>query len=53
MDDFIGNLVSSLFPADTALMLINSANGVEVGTEIHGRYVEKAGKANDNSNEPS
>lgn len=44
MDDFIGNLVSSLFPADTALMLINSANGVEVGTEIHGRYVDKAGK---------
>jgi elongation factor G len=44
MDDFIGNLVSSLFPADTALMLINTANGVEVGTEIHARYVEKASK---------
>jgi len=44
MDDFIGNLVSSLFATDTALMLINCQNGIEVGTEIHGRYVDKAGK---------
>lgn len=44
MDDFIGGLVSSLFPSDIALMLINTANGVEVGTEIHARYVEKAHK---------
>ncbi|HNY44179.1 MAG TPA: elongation factor G [Bacteroidales bacterium] len=44
MDDFVGGLVSSLFPADIAVMLINTANGIEVGTEIHGRYVEKAEK---------
>jgi elongation factor G len=44
MDDFIGNLVSSLFPADVALMLINAQNGVEVGTEIHNRYIDQAGK---------
>lgn len=44
MDDFIGNLVSSLFPTDIALMLINATNGVEVGTEIQGRYIEKAEK---------
>ncbi len=44
MDDFIGSLVSSLYAADTALMLINAQNGVEVGTEIQGRYVEKAEK---------
>ncbi len=44
LDDFIGNLVSSLYAADTALMLINATNGIEVGTEIQGRYVEKAEK---------
>ncbi|MDD2386768.1 MAG: elongation factor G [Bacteroidales bacterium] len=44
LDDFVGNLVSSLFPADIALMLINAQNGVEVGTEIHNRYIDKAGK---------
>lgn len=44
MTGFIGNLVSSLFPSDTALMLVNAQNGVEVGTEIHNRYIDKAGK---------
>ncbi len=44
MDDFVGGLVSSLFPTDIALMLINSTNGVEVGTEIHNRYLERDGK---------
>jgi elongation factor G len=44
MDDFIGNLVSSLFPADIALMLINAQNGVEVGTEIQARYCDRANK---------
>jgi len=28
-------------PVETALMTINSQNGVEVGTEIQKRYVEK------------
>ena len=37
-DDFIGGVISSLHVADVALMLVNSQNGVEVGTEIHERY---------------
>ncbi|HOL98229.1 MAG TPA: elongation factor G [Bacteroidales bacterium] len=44
MDDFIGGLYSSLFPSDIAVMLINSTNGIEVGTEIHNRYLENAEK---------
>ncbi len=44
MDDFVGNLISSLSPADIALMMVNAQNGVEVGTEIHGRHIEKADK---------
>ncbi len=40
-DDFIGEVISSLKVADTALVLINSANGVEVGTELIWEYVEK------------
>ena len=43
-DDFIGGVVSSLRVADTALMMVNAQNGVEVGTEIHHRYCEEAGK---------
>ncbi len=44
MDDFIGGVVSSLFATDIALMVINAQNGVEVGTEIHGRYLEQTNK---------
>ncbi|MBQ1654255.1 MAG: elongation factor G [Bacteroidales bacterium] len=44
MDDFIGGVVSSLFATDIAVMVVNAQNGVEVGTEIHGRYLEQAGK---------
>jgi elongation factor G len=44
MDDFVGNLVASLFPADTAVMMVNCQNGVEVGTEIQYRYIDKAQK---------
>jgi elongation factor G len=39
-DDFVGNLISSLHVGDTGLMLINSQNGVEVGTEIQARHLE-------------
>lgn len=38
-DDFIGEVVCSMKVADTALMLLNSAHGVEVGTEILWDYV--------------
>ncbi|MBP6447656.1 MAG: elongation factor G [Saprospiraceae bacterium] len=38
-DDFIGEVVCSMKVADTALMLLNAAHGVEVGTEILWDYV--------------
>ncbi len=40
-DDFVGEVISSLKVADTAIVLINSAHGVEVGTELIWEYVEK------------
>ncbi len=40
-DDFVGEVVSSLKVADTALVLLNAANGVEVGTELVWEYVKK------------
>ena len=43
-DDFIGGVVTSLNVTDTALILINSQYGVEVGTSNHFRYTEKFNK---------
>ncbi len=43
-DDFVGGAVSSLHVSDAALMLINAQHGVEVGTEIHSRWLEKFNK---------
>jgi elongation factor G len=43
-DDFVGNVISSLNVADTGLMLLNGQNGVEVGTEIQSRHLEKVNK---------
>lgn len=40
-DDFVGEVVSSLKVADTAVILLNARNGVEVGTELIWEYVEK------------
>src|SRR5688500_2779729 len=40
-DDFVGEVISSLKVADTAVMLVNSTNGVEVGTEILWEYIEQ------------
>jgi elongation factor G len=40
-DDFIGEVVSALTVCDTAIMLVNAQNGVEVGTEIHWRNTRK------------
>ncbi len=40
-DDFIGEVVSSLKVADTALITLNASSGVEVGTELIWEYVEK------------
>jgi elongation factor G len=38
-DDFIGEVICSLKVADTALMVLNAAHGVEVGTELLWDYV--------------
>lgn len=40
-DDFVGEVVSSLKVADTAVMLLNAKNGVEVGTELIFDYIEQ------------
>ncbi len=40
-DDFVGEVVSSLKVADTAVIVLNAASGVEVGTELVWEYVEK------------
>jgi len=44
LDDFSGGVISSLYAADCAVLLINVQNGVEVGTGIHFRHAEKANK---------
>jgi elongation factor G len=43
-DDFVGGVISALNVTDMALMLINAANGVEVGTINQFRYVDKMKK---------
>ncbi len=40
-DDFVGGTVSSLHVADTGVIVVNAQSGVEVGTEIHSRWLEK------------
>jgi len=40
-DDFVGDVVSALRVCDTAVMVVNAQNGVEVGTEITWRYTTK------------
>lgn len=40
-DDFNNAVYSSLKVGDAALLLINAQNGVEVGTQIQLRYIEK------------
>lgn len=40
-DDFVGEVISALRVADTGVMLLNAAMGVEVGTDIIWDYTEK------------
>jgi len=40
LDDFMGEIVSSLRVSDTCLMVVNSQYGVEVSTELIWNYVE-------------
>ncbi len=44
LDDFVGEITSSLRVADTCVMLINAQYGVEVGTEITWNYVDQFNK---------
>lgn len=44
LDDFIGEVISSIKVCDTALMLLNAQHGVEVGTELIWDYVDSYGK---------
>ncbi|MDD5570288.1 MAG: elongation factor G, partial [Bacteroidales bacterium] len=41
IDDFLGEVVSALRVSDTAVMVMNAQNGVEVGTEIVWRHTNK------------
>jgi elongation factor G len=41
LDDFNNTIYSSLKVADSALFLINAQNGIEVGTQVQMRYIEK------------
>ena len=43
-DDFSNGAIAALSVADTALLVINAQNGIEVGTEIHNRHIENAKK---------
>lgn len=41
LDDYIGEVASSIRVADTCLLLINAQHGVEVGTELLWNYIDK------------
>ena len=40
LDDFIGEIISSIVVADTIVTVINAQNGVEIGTEIIWNYID-------------
>jgi elongation factor G len=40
-DDFVGEVLSALRVADTGVMVLNAAAGVEVGTDVIWEYTEK------------
>ncbi|QKG80854.1 elongation factor G [Tenuifilum thalassicum] len=43
-DDFIGAVISSMYPVDLLVMVVNAQYGVEVGTEIFNRHAERLNK---------
>ena len=43
-DDFIEGVILGLNVCDSGVMVVNAGQGVEVGTEIHARYVEQYNK---------
>ena len=40
-DDFVGEVVSAMKVADTAVMLLNAKSGVEVGTELIWEHIQR------------
>lgn len=44
LDDFIGEIASTIRIADTIAMLINAQHGVEIGTEIIWNYIDQINK---------
>lgn len=44
LDDFIGEIASTMRVADSVLMLVNAQHGVEVGTEIIWNYIDRFSK---------
>ncbi len=40
-DDFAGEVIAALKVSETAVMVVNAQNGVEVGTEITWRYISR------------
>lgn len=41
LDDFVGEIVSSVRVADTCVLLVNAQYGVEVGTELIWNYIDR------------
>jgi elongation factor G len=41
LDDFVGEVITALKVADTALVFLNARSGVEVGTELVWEYVDR------------
>ncbi len=42
LDDFVGGLYTSMNVVDSAVMVLDAQNGVEVGAEIHNRHLANA-----------
>jgi len=40
-DDFVGEVIASLYVADSALMVLNAQNGIELGAEIAWRHTSR------------
>ncbi len=45
LDDFIGEVISSIRVADTIVIILNGQNGIEVGTDIIWNYIDKYRKS--------
>ncbi len=53
LDDFVGEIISSIRVADTIVTVINAQHGVEVGTEIIWSYIRPLPQTNRFCGEPN